>query len=140
MLSPSVDQPEVLALALREELVALDILRDLLDRLAGILRHQLVHSVPDAQDFLGLDLDVGGHALGAARRLVNHDPRIVERDPHPRLAGAEQKGAHRGGLADAHRADPRADIFMVSWIAIPAVPTPPGALMYMKNIGRAHVC
>jgi len=105
-----VDQAEGLGLVGGEEFVALDILLDLLERLAGIMGHELVHPVADAQDLAGLDLDVASHALGAAGRLVDHDPRVGERDPHARLAGGEQEGAHRGGLADADGADLRPDI------------------------------
>ena len=82
---------------------------------------------------LRLDLDVRGHALRAARGLVDHDPRVGQRDAHARLAGREQEAAHRRGLADAHRADTRGWMYcMVSWIAMPAVTTPPGELMYME--------
>src|SRR3712207_9443687 len=53
-----------------EEAVALRRLLDILDRLAGIFRHQLVQPVADAQDLLGMNLDVGCLALRAAGRLV----------------------------------------------------------------------
>jgi hypothetical protein len=41
---------------------------------------------------------------------VDHHARIGQRDAHPGLARREQEAAHRGGLADAHRADARTDI------------------------------
>jgi hypothetical protein len=36
----------------------------------------LVEPGPERQDLARLDLDIGGLALGAARGLVDHDPRI----------------------------------------------------------------
>src|SRR5690606_16967993 len=80
------------------------------EALARVLHVKIVHPGADAQDFLGLDLDVGGHAPRAARRLVNHDPGIGQRHAHPRLAGGEQEAAHRRSLADAHRADLGLDV------------------------------
>src|SRR3546814_6013224 len=103
-----VDQAEFLGFVRRHELVAIHRLLDLLERLARIFGVEFVHPRADTQDFLGLNLDVAGHALRAARRLVDHDPCVAERHAHPRLAGCKQEAAHRGGLADAHRADARA--------------------------------
>jgi hypothetical protein len=94
--------------------------------------YQLVHPVPDAQDFLGLDLDVGRHALRAARRLVDHDPGVGERDAHARLAGASRKLPIEAAWP-MQTVPTRGRIYcIVSWIAMPAVTTPPGELMYMK--------
>src|SRR3954470_15496927 len=90
-----VDEAELLRLAGAEELVAVDRPLDRLERLAGIFRHQRIHVVAHAKDFLRLDLDVASHALGPPRRLVDHDPGVGQRDPHARFAGAEQEGAHR---------------------------------------------
>src|SRR3546814_7449926 len=50
------------------------------------------------------------HAARAARRLVDHDPRVRQRDAHAGFAGGEQEAAHRRGLADADGADARANI------------------------------
>ena len=47
-----------------------------------------------AQDFLGLEGDIARLALGAARWLVDHDPRIVERYAHPRFTRREQEASH----------------------------------------------
>src|SRR5438067_1959106 len=77
-----------------EELVAIHRLLDLLERLTGVLSVQRVHPVPDAQDFLGLDLDVRRHALSPARGLVDHDSGIGQRHAHAGLAGGEQEAAH----------------------------------------------
>lgn len=54
----------------RHEVVTLGVYGDALDRLAGILGQDAVQALAQIQDFLGLDLDVAGLALGAARGLV----------------------------------------------------------------------
>src|SRR5690606_7512098 len=43
----------------REDLVAVDVAVDLLDRLAGVTSHGLLEPCPHAQDLGRLDLDVG---------------------------------------------------------------------------------
>src|SRR6266498_2220453 len=53
------------------EVVALRVLVDFLDRLAGVLRHDLIEPLADLDDLLGLDADVGGLALEPAARLVD---------------------------------------------------------------------
>src|SRR5215210_3323776 len=100
-----VDDAESLGLVGLEELVAVHGLLDVLDLLAGIFGVELVEALAHAQDLARLDLDVGGHALGPARGLMDHDPAVGQRDAHPRLTGGEQEAAHRGGLADTYRAD-----------------------------------
>src|SRR3546814_9052574 len=66
-------QAEFLGFVRRHELVAIHRLLDLLERLARIFGVEFVHPRADTQDFLGLNLDVAGHALRAARRLVDQD-------------------------------------------------------------------
>ncbi|MCY1170755.1 hypothetical protein D9M73_108430 [compost metagenome] len=41
---------------------------------------------------------------------MDHDARIGQGNAHPRLTGGKQEAAHRRGLADAHRADTRANV------------------------------
>src|SRR5690606_10672524 len=52
----------------RHEVVALAVALDLVERLAGVVGQLLVEALAQVQDFLGLDLDVRGLALRAARR------------------------------------------------------------------------
>ena len=47
------------------EPVTFCILLDHLQRLPGMLRHQLIEFLSDDQDFLGLDLDIGRGPAGA---------------------------------------------------------------------------
>src|SRR5712692_7580740 len=61
-----VDQPELLRLHRRQELVALDRGLDHLERLPGMLDVDLVEPRPQPENLARLDLDVGGLALGAA--------------------------------------------------------------------------
>ena len=57
------------------------------------------------QDLAGRDLDVGGLALGAAERLVDHHPRMGQSGPLAVGPGREQHGAHRGGQPGADGPD-----------------------------------
>ena len=105
-----VDQPERLGFLGRHELVALDRRLDHVERLAGVLDIDVVEALAQAAGFPGLDLDVGRLALDAARGLVDHDPRIGQREALALGAGGQQQRAHRGGLADADGRDRRADV------------------------------
>ena len=44
--------------------------------LARVVSKNLIKTLLCAKDFLGLNADVGGLALGSAQRLVNHDPGV----------------------------------------------------------------
>src|SRR5215510_11064483 len=61
----------------------------------------LVETLLEIQDLLGMKHDVGRLALEAAGRLMQHDARVWEREPHVLLAGSQQQRCHGGGLADA---------------------------------------
>src|SRR5438045_8333557 len=105
-----IDEAEGLGFVGLEELVAVHRLLDLLELLAGIFGVKLIEALAHVQYLACLDLDVRGHALGAARGLVNHDPAVGESDAHPGLASGKKEAAHRSGLADAHGADLGADV------------------------------
>ena len=66
-------KPYSLASSRAEPAVAVGVLLDLLDRLAGVLGDEARHLLLDVEHLLGLDLDVGGRAADAARGLVHHD-------------------------------------------------------------------
>ena len=59
-----------------KEIVAVGVLLDALDRLAGMLGHDAIELVADRQDVLGVDGDIRCLALEAAQWLVNHYPGI----------------------------------------------------------------
>src|SRR6266481_4739388 len=84
-----------------QEVVALERVLDLLERLAGVLHVDLVETLLEIQDLLGMKHDVGRLALEAAGRLMQHDARVRECEPHILLAGSQQQRCHGGGLADA---------------------------------------
>src|SRR6516164_313616 len=90
VLDDLVDQTELLCLARRQEFVALYCGLDHVERLAGMLDIDLVEPGPEPQDLARLDLDIGGLALGAARGLVDHDPRIGQRIALAPGAGSQQ--------------------------------------------------
>ena len=95
-----VDDPVGLGLLGGEPAVALGVLLDLLDGLAGVLGDALGHAPLDVLHPLGLDGDVGGLALDAAERLVHEDLGVGQGEALARGAGAQQELAHRG--AEAH--------------------------------------
>src|ERR1700730_8635826 len=84
-----------------QEVVALERVLDLLERLAGVLHVDLVETLLEIQDLLSMKHDVGRLALEAAGRLMQHDARVRECKPHSLLAGSQQQRCHGGGLADA---------------------------------------
>src|SRR5579872_7012604 len=67
-----VHQAELLRTLGGEELVTLQCLLDLLYALAGMFDVDFIQALANVQDFLGVDHDVAGLALEAARRLVDH--------------------------------------------------------------------
>src|SRR3546814_18661532 len=75
-----VDQTVFLGLFGVHEVIALDIVLDLLDRLAGMVRHQLVELFTQIQDFARLNLDIAGLALRTARGLMDHTARVRQRE------------------------------------------------------------
>ena len=69
------------------------------------------HALTDAEDHLGLDLDVGGLASDAAhRRLVDHHAGVRQGEPLALGAAREQEGAHGCGEADVDRGDVGLDV------------------------------
>src|SRR5436190_8236750 len=62
-----------LGLVGRHPMIAVRVLGDLVDRLAGVLGEDLVQLVAGLEHLLGRDLHVGGLAGRAAQHLVDHD-------------------------------------------------------------------
>src|SRR5262245_26443796 len=60
----------------RHPVIAIGVLGDLVDRLAGVLGEDLVQLVAGLEHLLGRDLHVGGLAGSAAEDLVDHDLRV----------------------------------------------------------------
>src|SRR5262245_17513796 len=71
-----IDEAERLRFLRRHEFIALDRRGDGVEVLAGMLNVDLVEALPKLENLARLNLDVRRLALGAARRLVDHDPRI----------------------------------------------------------------
>src|SRR5712691_10443472 len=63
-----------------QEVVALERVLDLLERLAGMPDVDFVESLLEIEDLLGVQHNVGRLALEAARRLVQHDTRVGKRE------------------------------------------------------------
>ena len=101
MLKHLVDQAIFLSLLRGHEIIPLGVLLDDLQRLAGHLAEQTVHPVLDADDVVGVDLDIGGLTLHPAQGLVDHDLAVGQRIALALGAGRQQKGAHAGRHADA---------------------------------------
>src|SRR6185369_13025557 len=69
-----VDQAVLLRLLGGHDEVPVGVLGDLLERLSGVHREDLVDELAVAEDLLRLDLDVHGLTLGATVRLVDQHP------------------------------------------------------------------
>src|SRR5256885_17018477 len=90
-----VDQTVRLGLRGGEEAVACDVAAHLLPLLPGVPGQDLLHLLADAQDLVGLDLDVAGLAVPAlGGGLVDQDPRVRQRGA---LAGRTGRQQDRGG-------------------------------------------
>ena len=85
--------------------VAVDVLGDLFDGLAGAFGENLVERLTIFENLVGLDFDVGDLSADAAPRLVNHDLRMLERVPFPLRSPREQDGAAACGEPDAVSGD-----------------------------------
>src|SRR5690606_34562558 len=98
----SVDDSILLGLVGEHPVITLRVGGHLLHRLAGVLGEDLVELLTHLHDEPGLDLDVGGLALGPAMRLVQHDAGVREGVP---LAGGSAGEDHRGGRSGHAHAD-----------------------------------
>src|SRR5688500_4560190 len=87
------------------EVVAVGVPADLVERLARVQREDLVQAPARVEDLARMDLDVGGLAMEAAERLVDHDARMRQRKALALGASRQQHRAHRGRLPHADRAD-----------------------------------
>jgi len=75
------------------EKVPVGVLLDLLHALARVVHEDAVELLAHPQDLLGLDVDVGGLALHAAQRLVDHDARVRQARKRLPLAPAHSSSA-----------------------------------------------
>src|SRR5258708_24455128 len=99
-----VDEAVLLGLLGGKDLVALDVVRDLLHGLAAVPGQDRLELLTDPHDLSGLDLDVAGLPVGTlGGRLVDQDPGVRQRGPLALCTGRQEHGGGRGGLADAHR-------------------------------------
>jgi hypothetical protein len=70
---------------------------------AGVLGHQQVEPLAQAQDVLGMNFDVRRLALEAAERLVDHHVGIGQGDALALRPRREQERSHRRRHSDAQR-------------------------------------
>src|SRR4029077_18842557 len=104
-----VDDAVLLGFFGRHVVVALHVLRDLVDGLVRVLGDDLLQAPLEADRLLGLDLDVGALALEAAGYLVDQDLGVRQRRPLSLRAGGEKQRAHRHRDPDTRRCDVRLD-------------------------------
>src|SRR5215813_14285454 len=99
-----IDQAVILSLVSGQDLVAVDVLADLLNGAAAVPGEHLLELAAHTQDLASLDLDVGALTVPTlSRRLVDDDPRVRQRHPPPGRTGGEQHGGGASRLAEAHR-------------------------------------
>ena len=97
-----VDHAVLFGLVGVHDVVAFDVFFDALDGLAGVLGEQRVNRGPHTEDFLGMQVDVGGLAAQAAHPwLVNQNTGVGQGEALLGRATAKQHGGNRGSLTDA---------------------------------------
>ena len=96
-----IDDAVIDRLLRRHEEIAVAILLDLVLGLIAVLRNVRVEDLPNEQNLLGLDLNVGRLSLRAAEGLVDHNSRVGQSAALALGAGTEEEGAHRRGHAEA---------------------------------------
>src|SRR6478609_5659388 len=103
MLYDAVDEVVLLRLLRAHEVIAVGVVGDLLERLAGVLGEDLIEAFADVDDLFGVDLDVGRLSLEAGGNLVDEDLRVGQRHPLAGGTAGEEQGAHAHRDADADR-------------------------------------
>jgi len=63
-----------------------------------------------ANNFFGLDVNVGGLSLKSAHGLMDHDPTVGQSVAHTGFSGGQEQRAHAGGLPHAQRGNRCGDI------------------------------
>ena len=96
-----IDQAVVLCFLGRHEPIAVGVLLDFLQRMAGVLEEDRVESFFNLAEFLGVDHDILGGPFHAGQRLVDHDSRVGKRVALSRGSGGQQHRAHRSTLPHA---------------------------------------
>src|SRR5713226_5858066 len=82
--------------------IPLDVFLDALYRLAAVLRKKLVDHAAHAQDFLGMQIDIGGLAAETGEPgLMNEDARVGQGEALFGRAASEKDGGDGGSLSDA---------------------------------------
>src|SRR6266852_2299661 len=101
-----VDQAVLLGLNRGHDKVALHVFLNFFDRLAAVLGQKPIDHGAHAQDFLRVDINIGGLA-GQTRhpRLVNQDAGVGQRESLFRRARGQQQRGDRSALADTNSHD-----------------------------------
>src|SRR5262249_54667936 len=86
-----VDDAVLLGFLGAHEEIALHISRHFLDRLAGVVRVDLLQAALEADDLASLDLDVGALALEPAGHLMDQDSGVRQRHPLSFCAAGEKQ-------------------------------------------------
>ncbi len=74
-----VDHPVLDGIGSAQDVVPVGVGGDPIDRLAGVVRQNLLDAAPEEGDLPGLVLDVDRLSLGTAVRLVDQDPGVGQR-------------------------------------------------------------
>jgi hypothetical protein len=86
-------------------IVAVGVLGDLIDGLAGVMRENLVQALLEVEHVFDRRTHVGGGAASTTGDLMDHDVRVRQSVALALGASAEQHGAHAGHEADGVGAD-----------------------------------
>ena len=94
----------------------------------------MVQGILHPENFAGLDVDVCGLALEAARRLVEHDAGVGQGEAFALGPGGQQKRSHAGGLPDADGRDIGPDVLHRVVDGEPAGDNAPGGVDVDVNV------
>ena len=103
----------------------------------GMVDEDAVQLRPHPENFLRLDVDIGGLSLDAAQRLVDHDPRGGSAKRLP-LAPAASSSAPIDAACPMQMVEIAGFTYcIVSYLAMPAVTVNVGRKM-IRSLTRAH--
>ena len=105
-----IDESVLDTLVGRHEIVPIEILHDLLLRVAGEHGVHLANIIPDAHDLSGLDLDILGLSLCTTHGLMDHDTRVGKSQTLTTRSSRQNKGGHTSGQTEVDGDDLRLDV------------------------------
>ena len=103
LIDHAIDQSIVLRFRRGHKEIAVSVGLNLVERLTGSVSKFLVQTILQEQDFVGLDTNIAGLTPCTAKRLVDHDARMLKTAAFPFGPCTKEKSTHAGSKADTNR-------------------------------------